>query len=470
MNIDLLYLLKVNVALTSFYLVYKLFFGKDTFFKLRRFILLAGIAFAFVYPFIELNNWVAEQRIFTGAAVYYTELKEFVVTAAEGNQSNMPQMNSYATSLYWIISLLFAGLFLLKCKTLAQIKLSSNKISHKGTTMYLPRKEMAPFSFCGWIFLNPDTYSESELKEIIKHESTHCREWHSLDLLVAELVKIACWINPIAWLLKREIEQNLEYIADHSVVASGVDKRSYQYHLVEVACGVPLTTLNTGFNYCNLKNRIIMLNQKRSKNISGAKYALFIPLCLSFIAVNNLEAVTRIATSVVTEIKEAPEMKPFQDLTAAVFPTAVKTTREAVEVSPVMQDQKKKQEPKDDDLGEVFVTVEDMPVFPGGQGKLMEFLAKNVKYPVVAQQNGIQGRVVVQFIVNKEGKVVKPEVVKGVDPSLDNEAIRVVSSLPTWKPGMQRGKAVNVKYTVPVIFRLQGDAKADSVKTVKPIK
>ncbi|MGL5545734.1 MAG: TonB family protein [Tannerellaceae bacterium] len=470
MNIDLLYLLKVNVALTSFYLVYKLFFGKDTFFKFRRVMLLAGIAFAFVYPFIELNNWVAEQRIFTGAAVYYSELKEFVVTAAEGNQSNMPQMTTYAAGLYLMISLFFAVLFLLKCKTLAQIKLSSSKISHQGTTMYLPRKEMAPFSFFGWIFLNPDMYSDSELKEIIKHESTHCREWHSFDLLVAELVKIACWINPIAWLLKREIEQNLEYIADRSVVASGVDKRSYQYHLVEVACGVPLTTLNTGFNYCNLKNRIIMLNQKRSKNISGAKYALFIPLCLSFIAVNNLEAVTRIATSVVTEIKEAPEMKPFQDLTAAVFPTTVKTTREAVEVSPVMQDQKKKQEPQDEALGEVFVTVEDMPEFPGGPGELMKFIASHVKYPAVAVEKKIQGRVVVQFIVSKTGQVVDAKIARGVDPSLDAEALRVVSSMPKWKPGSQRGVPVNVKYTVPVQFKWEKPAKADSVKSVKPIK
>lgn len=112
-------------------------------------------------------------------------------------------------------------------------------------------------------------------------------------------------------------------------------------------------------------------------------------------------------------------------------------------------------EEEEEDTNEIFVTVEDMPEFPGGQGELMKYIGKSIKYPVVAQENGIQGRVVVQFVVNKEGKVTDAAVVKGVDPSLDKEALRVVNAMPKWKPGSQRGKPVNVKYTVPVQFRLQ---------------
>ena len=104
----------------------------------------------------------------------------------------------------------------------------------------------------------------------------------------------------------------------------------------------------------------------------------------------------------------------------------------------------------------VFVVVETMPEFPGGQQALFKYLSENVKYPVIAQENGIQGRVICQFVVNKDGSIVDVEVVRsGGDASLDKEAVRVIKSMPKWKPGKQRGKAVRVKYTVPVNFRLQ---------------
>ena len=104
----------------------------------------------------------------------------------------------------------------------------------------------------------------------------------------------------------------------------------------------------------------------------------------------------------------------------------------------------------------VFMVVETMPEFPGGQQALFKYLSENVKYPVIAQENGIQGRVICQFVVNKDGSIVEVEVVRsGGDPSLDKEAVRVIKSMPKWKPGQQRGKPVRVKYTVPVNFKLQ---------------
>ena len=104
----------------------------------------------------------------------------------------------------------------------------------------------------------------------------------------------------------------------------------------------------------------------------------------------------------------------------------------------------------------IFEVVEQMPEFPnGGMAGLMQYLSKNIKYPTIAQENGTQGRVTVQFVVNRDGSIVDAKVLRGVDPYLDKEAIRVISSMPKWKPGMQRGKAVRVKYTVPVVFRLQ---------------
>ncbi|MBQ8266214.1 MAG: TonB family protein [Bacteroides sp.] len=104
---------------------------------------------------------------------------------------------------------------------------------------------------------------------------------------------------------------------------------------------------------------------------------------------------------------------------------------------------------------QIFQVVEEMPEFPGGMGECMKFLGKNIKYPTISQENGVQGRVIVQFVVNRDGSIVDPVVVRGVDPYLDKEALRVIQMMPKWKPGKQRGKAVRVKYTVPVMFRLQ---------------
>ncbi len=108
-----------------------------------------------------------------------------------------------------------------------------------------------------------------------------------------------------------------------------------------------------------------------------------------------------------------------------------------------------------EDVNTVFIRVEEMPVFPGGDAALLKFVNSAIKYPVIAQENGISGRVVCSFVVNRDGSVVDGEIVRGVDPSLDKEALRVIGTMPNWKPGLQRGKPVRVKYTIPITFRLQ---------------
>ena len=127
-------------------------------------------------------------------------------------------------------------------------------------------------------------------------------------------------------------------------------------------------------------------------------------------------------------------------------------TKEEVIIAPPVE----KVEEKEEDEEVIFVVVETMPEFPGGQAALFKYLSENVKYPVIAQENGIQGRVICQFVVNKDGAIVDVEVVRsGGDASLDKEAVRVIKSMPKWNPGKQRGKPVRVKYTVPVNFKLQ---------------
>ncbi len=133
--------------------------------------------------------------------------------------------------------------------------------------------------------------------------------------------------------------------------------------------------------------------------------------------------------------------------------TELQTTEDTGEkVEPVFIPQTEEEAPEEE---EILMIAETMPEFPGGMGALMKYLGKNIKYPTIAQENGVQGRVIVQFVVNKDGSIVDPVVVRSVDPYLDKEALRVIKSMPKWKPGEQQGKKVRVKYTVPVTFRLQ---------------
>lgn len=154
---------------------------------------------------------------------------------------------------------------------------------------------------------------------------------------------------------------------------------------------------------------------------------------------------------------EAPKVEEVIQIAendANVEETTIKSSEDdntAVEIKyiePVVEEEEPVEE-------EIFMVVEQMPEFPGGMAELMKFLSNNIKYPTIAQENGIQGRVIVQFVVNQDGSIVDPIVMRSVDPYLDKEALRVISTMPKWKPGMQRGKAVRVKYTVPVTFRLQ---------------
>jgi protein TonB len=157
------------------------------------------------------------------------------------------------------------------------------------------------------------------------------------------------------------------------------------------------------------------------------------------------------------EVKEDQEVKSQDDLSStntAIGAFTVEGNDETAEVKHVEEKIAEPEPPKVEET-KVFDVVEQMPSFPGGPAALMQFLSSNIKYPVVAEENGVQGRVVCTFVVEKDGSITDVKVVKSVDPSLDKEAMRVVKSMPKWIPGKQNGSAVRVKYTVPVTFRLQ---------------
>ena len=238
--------------------------------------------------------------------------------------------------------------------------------------------------------------------------------------------------------MKREVRHNLEYLADNTVIQSGYDSKSYQYHLLGLAHHQSVTTLYNSFNVLHLKNRIMMMNKKRSQGIVRTKYLIFIPLVGILMLLSNIEAVARLTVRLANE---------------ATVSNAMVTATDVSSKSREMNEQ-------------VFTVVEKMPSFPGGDAELLKYIATNIKYPKESQDNGEQGRVICSFIVGRDGSVNNPEVLRGVTPLLNEEAVRVINTMPRWNPGMQRGKAVAVKYTVPITFRLKSPVEETKEETL----
>lgn len=425
----MLYLLQVNVGLILFYALYKLVCTRDTFFRSRRFILIVSLVLPFILPFIDVREWLEsrDRMIMLTHFDYSAVLPEIVVGSEAAETGNRVFVLSE-----WIGYLYLAGVLVLL------VRLAVQAFSLSRLILRMPEKEIngvrvkclndpsGPFSFFRWIFMNPAAVKEDEINEILTHEMAHVKQHHSVDVLLAEMVSICCWMNPFAWLLKREVRLNLEFLADRKVMEAGFATKSYQYHLLGLAYNHKYG-LSNNFNFSHLKQRIIMMNKKKSNATGHIKYALFVLPAFALLVAGNISC-----SQDASQTEDAKE-----EVVAPVSPEA-------------------KEAPADSTAKEeVFMVAEQMPEFPGGMKEMLKFLQENVKYPENAMKNNVQGRVIVQFVIEKDGTPTEFKVLRSVDPDLDAEALRVLQTMPKWKPGMQRGEVVRVKYTVPVSFKLQ---------------
>lgn len=425
----MLYLLQVNVGLILFYALYKLVCTRDTFFRSRRFILIVSLVLPFILPFIDVREWLesGDRMIMLTHFDYSAVLPEIVVGSEAAETGNRVFVLSE-----WIGYLYLAGVVVLL------VRLAVQAFSLYRLIVRMPEKEIngvrvkclndpsGPFSFFRWIFMNPAAVKEDEISEILTHEMAHVKQHHSVDVLLAEMVSICCWMNPFAWLLKREVRLNLEFLADRKVMEAGFATKSYQYHLLGLAYNHKYG-LSNNFNFSHLKQRIIMMNKKKSNAAGHIKYALFVLPAFALLVAGNISC-----SQDASQTEDAKE-----EVVAPVSPEA-------------------KEAPADSTAKEeVFMVAEQMPEFPGGMKEMLKFLQENVKYPENAMKNNVQGRVIVQFVIEKDGTPTEFKVLRSVDPDLDAEALRVMKAMPKWKPGMQKGQVVRVKFTVPVSFKLQ---------------
>ena len=238
MTPELAYFLKINVAIALFYAFYRLFFHKDTFFHWRRMALLCFFAISMLYPLLNIQGWIkAHEPMVAMADLYATILlPEQVVTPTQATVINWQEViTQFAKIIYWSGMLLLTARFFVQLGSIIRLHFQCSKSNIQGVCVHLLKKETGPFSFFHWIFIHPQSHTESEISEIITHEETHARQYHSVDVLFSEIMCIFCWFNPFIWLMKREVRGNLEYMADHRVLETGHDSKSYQYHLLGLA-------------------------------------------------------------------------------------------------------------------------------------------------------------------------------------------------------------------------------------------
>lgn len=424
------YLLKVNIALILFYIFYKLFLSSDTFFVWRRVTLISFIAVSLILPLLKVEDWMMLQAPVFGLPRFYVNevLPGININQTIESISWQTIIMNWGVAIYWIVVVFLVGRFVIQLSSMLFLSRKSETCIINNVQVYKLQKDIAPFSFFKMIFVNPESHSLEELTEILTHEQVHANQHHSIDVIIGELACIMFWYNPFVWFLKGEIRNNLEFLADNEVLHEGFDAKKYQYHLLGLTYKPAAVNLYNNFNVLHLKKRIRMMNKDRTKKIGKTKYFLLLPMVAVMIVCANFDAVA---------INKSMSSKSEKDNVT-------------------------------DTESKVHKVVEVMPEFPGGIGEFSKWLKANLTYPAQAMEKGIQGQVVARFVVKADGSIGTIELLKKVHPLLDAEAVRVLKSLPKFKPGMSGGKAVNVYYTVPLNFALSEEKHNAKTINVTP--
>ena len=463
MNDVLMYFLKVNIAIALFYMFYRLVFYNDTFWTTRRIYLVFSILLAAVYPFISILGWFERQESIQAIMTSYVQLNEITVTAMPASLINIENL---LLVVYGIVSLFFLVKMFVQLVSILRWKLKGEKLMLDGIEIMAIDGNITPFSFFTTIYMNPALHNEHETRQILTHENTHTRQWHSLDVILSELMTILFWVNPAAWLLKREIRHNLEFLADNSVLQSGIDSKNYQYHLLQLSYQVPENQLINRFNISPLKKRITMMNQQKTRKAGILKYSLIVPLALALVLSSNAEALVSKTKNLITQKTSKNQVSTIaiktNDLSS--FHSSILTEKKDVSTPAVRVAQNSKPVQKVANEDKIYSVVEKMPQFPGGEKELLNYIARNLKYPAETRQKGIQGTLIISFVVNQSGKVVNAKVVRGLEVNADAEGLRVVNSLPNWIPGEQNGKKASVYYTLPIAFKLGNSSNSTIYK------
>lgn len=453
-NAILLYLIKVSVALLVFSTAYFLLFRRDTFMKARRLYFIFTLFFTLLYPLLVIELPV---RGDTAHIPSYWLSQVEIGTSDVANEEQPFSLLDILLIGSGIVSVLLLIRLLVQLGSVIRLRLINDSEKRFGYRLIkIQEKDAPPFSFFKWIFIDSHYSDSTVLSGIMLHEEVHVRQWHSLDVLLFELFCICFWWNPLAWILRREMKINLEYLADKGVLDKGSDWREYQYALLQVSAYENEIPIINNFNVSQLKRRITMMNKEKTSLAKAAKYLAILPVSFVLLLGNAVQASTNLA-DITSTLSDVDNIAIQYDDTIASDIKSLSLTGKVVAVAELK---------KEDDIPQSkvkpFVTVEAMPSYPGGESAMIDYLKRNLKYPEEAKKKGVQGRVTLRFVVNDDGKIGDVTVIRGLAPDCDTEAVRVVSSMPNWVPGKQNGVAVPVYFTLPIVFR----SRTDNMETV----
>ena len=502
----MIYIIETNLILVLLCLLFQVIMHRDTYFGIRRAMLMGIYAVAMLLPLWNVQGWMATQA---GTAEMAEGYASYVLPTMEVTAQRMAFWGVHQTEPgcgMWVVGflMLWGLVYLLPvvwltAKLFCQVgyiiylRFTCAHETVSGQRIYRYPRQCSPFSFGPWIFLPTGEMSETELREVLVHESTHVRQWHTFDILLSQLFCIAFWWNPATWVLRREVRLNLEFIADAAVVGRNADRRTYQYHLLGFASQMNVATLVNNFNVLPLKRRIIMMNATRTRRTGMLKYLLFVPVAAAVVLLCNIDGMARTLADNVKKPLMVVNGQRIADNGAVLSSEDIATVTVLQEESaksiygPDGQDGAIVIETNDGG-DPIYEKVEVLPKYAEGDEAFFKALMQSVRYPAEAQDVGMQGRVMVQFVVEKDGTLTdvsvakvtsvtdpgaevvvvayKPQMTEDERASIDarnaalqalkDEAVRAVKNIPgRWTPGMHEGKPVRVRFTLPVSFRLQ---------------
>ncbi len=415
MNFLINYIVESGISLTLLTSVYVLFLRKETFFRQNRIFLLVSILFSLILPLLKLPaiSSVTPVMLSEVTVLPYRNLLSTITiygrSVSLGFEHAVTSMNIFGY-IYLSGVLLFSIRLIVRIAQVGYLILHNRVQNKSGYKMVVVDRYFSPFSFLNYVFVSSSMKESEDSERIIFHELEHIRQGHTIDILILEILTVFQWFNPFMWLLKRVVRENHEYLADKAVLSKGVNLGWYKQLLLNQYVGQQYIITNS-FNYSLIKKRMKMMSKIRSSKFAGIKYLSGFVVALALIVAFGCEQNSSIS-----------------------------------------------EEPR-------FSIVDEMPEYPGGEVALHKHIATSVQYPASASENELEGRVYVSFVVNSKGKVEKVKVVRGVDPALDDEAMRVIEEMPAWKPGYQNGEPVNVEFTVPISFSMQ---KQNSKTVLRP--
>lgn len=473
-----------GIILMCLYLPYKLLLARERQHRFNRIVILSIYLTAVMVPLLQRIPMPVGESVGGNVAI---EIGNITAGQIAGGiiEPTTPMWSRILLWVYLIGVVVTLLKFLWSYIRLLHIIRTGRKEERNGYTLVIVDDvRISPFSWQKYVVMG-ESGDADESNAVMVHELRHIASHHSADILIAQLYAIFVWYNPVSWLMIDELKTVHEYEADDAVIESGANLKEYQMLLIKKTAGARLPSLANSLNHSKLQKRITMMYQSKSRLAGKIGSLVLLPALALGIAVVSSPAVAAVITdaSEATLVETTHKVsKKIDNPQTAVMPSAPATDAATTETTAKTEIKEENNNQtiaviKIDDPSSVsqetsenhdespvlvvsgpakvvYSAVEKIAEFPGGMPAMMRWSSETIRYPEDAFKNKVQGRVIVKFIVNADGSISDPTVVRGISPSIDNEAIRVIKAMPKWEAAENHGEKVASYFTIPITFQL----------------